>query len=75
MNAVTGREPIAAAVGGGIREDEGRFRAAAAWAWAWRSFDLSLPDVGGAAWQTDPAGSRDEGELPSVVRDPARAVV
>ncbi|MFF4457837.1 hypothetical protein [Streptomyces goshikiensis] len=30
------------------------FRAAAAWAWIWRSFDMGLPDVGGASWQADP---------------------
>ncbi|MFE2341170.1 hypothetical protein ACFXCR_16940 [Streptomyces sp. NPDC059431] len=55
MSAGTGEESIAAGVGEGIAEGGGRFREAAAWAWAWRSFDLSLPDVGGASWQTDPA--------------------
>ncbi|MER5571360.1 hypothetical protein ABT083_35045 [Streptomyces goshikiensis] len=55
MSAVTGQEPIAAAVGEGIAQGGGRFREAAAWAWVWRSFDMSLPDVSGAAWQGDPA--------------------
>ncbi|RNL68247.1 hypothetical protein [Streptomyces sp. I6] len=51
MSAVAG-ESIAAGVGTGIGHR--RFHAVAAWAWVWRSFETALPDVGGAAWQTDP---------------------
>lgn len=46
---------IAAGVGAGI--DEGTFRGASAWAWMWRSFDLSLPDVSGAADLAGPVAS------------------
>ncbi|MFE4637751.1 hypothetical protein ACFRJ1_30845 [Streptomyces sp. NPDC056773] len=45
MSTATGGKPIAAAVGEGIAEDGGPFRAAAAWAWAWRNLDLPLPDA------------------------------
>ncbi|MEU1228970.1 hypothetical protein [Streptomyces sp. NPDC005828] len=47
-------EGIAAGVGAGI-DGRGRFRPVAAWAWMWRNFDTVLPDVTGAAWQTDTA--------------------
>ncbi|AYV33133.1 hypothetical protein EES41_40875 (plasmid) [Streptomyces sp. ADI95-16] len=55
MSSVTDGSGIAAGVGVATDTDGGRFRTAAAWAWLWRSFDMSLPDVGGAAWQTDVA--------------------
>ncbi|MFF0430509.1 hypothetical protein [Streptomyces sp. NPDC004520] len=48
-------ESIAAGVGTGM-DRRGRFRPVAAWAWMWRNFDTVLPDVTGAAWQTDDAG-------------------
>lgn len=54
MSAVPG-EGIAAGVGTGL-DRRGRFRPVAAWAWMWRNFDTVLPDVTGAAWQTDSAG-------------------
>ncbi|MCY0937631.1 hypothetical protein [Streptomyces sp. H34-S4] len=76
MSAVTGEESIAAGVGEGIAEGGGRFREAAAWAWAWRSFDLSLPDVSGAAWQTDPvAPVRLAPEPPLLVRSLERTLL
>ncbi|MBX9427633.1 MULTISPECIES: hypothetical protein [Streptomyces] len=53
MSTVSG-EGIAAGVGTGM-DRQGRFRPVAAWAWMWRSFDTVLPDVTGAAWQTDAA--------------------
>ncbi|MFJ9829513.1 hypothetical protein ACIRSU_34830 [Streptomyces sp. NPDC101160] len=48
------KESIAAEVGAGI-DGQGRFRPVAAWAWMWRNFEALLPDVTGAAWQSDPA--------------------
>ncbi|MEU4068248.1 hypothetical protein AB0F25_38635 [Streptomyces wedmorensis] len=47
-------EGIAAGVGTGM-DGQGPFRPVAAWAWMWRNFDTVLPDVTGAAWQTDAA--------------------
>ncbi|MFF3775644.1 hypothetical protein [Streptomyces sp. NPDC002232] len=47
-------EGVAAGVGTGT-DRQGRFRPVAAWAWMWRNFDAVLPDVTGAAWQTDTA--------------------
>lgn len=55
MSGPAGGSSIAAGVGEGIADDGGRFDGVAAWAWVWRSFDMSLPDVSGAAWQSDPA--------------------
>ncbi|MFJ9810769.1 hypothetical protein ACIRTB_21330 [Streptomyces sp. NPDC101158] len=55
------RESIAAEVGAGI-DGQGRFRPVAAWAWMFRNFDTTLPDVTGAAWQTDTAGRSGEPE-------------
>ncbi|MEU2079009.1 hypothetical protein [Streptomyces sp. NPDC013489] len=53
MSAVP-EEGVVAGVGtGGDRQE--RFRPVAAWAWMWRNFDAVLPDVTGAAWQTDTA--------------------
>lgn len=75
MSVVTGEESVAASVGEGIAEGGGRFREAAAWAWAWRSFDLSLPDVSGAAWQIDPAAPVPKlPEPPLVVRSLTRTL-
>ncbi|OKK14250.1 hypothetical protein AMK16_30850 [Streptomyces sp. CB00455] len=55
MSGLVDGTSIAAGVGEGIADDGGRFGGVAAWAWFWRTFDMSLPDVGGAAWQSDPA--------------------
>ncbi|MGW2442447.1 hypothetical protein ACWCY1_38005 [Streptomyces goshikiensis] len=49
----TGIAAGAGRAGDGDSRGDG-FHAAAAWAWIWRSFDMGLPDVGGASWQADP---------------------
>ncbi|MFG2716541.1 hypothetical protein ACGFX2_39420 [Streptomyces goshikiensis] len=56
MSPVPEGTGIAAGVGRATDGDGGGdgFRTAAAWAWIWRSFDMGLPDVGGASWQADP---------------------
>ncbi|MGW0754632.1 hypothetical protein [Streptomyces sp. NPDC002587] len=70
MSGSAGGTSIAAGVGEGIADDGGNFGKVAAWAWFWRSFDMSLPDVSGAAWQSDPAAPATAEPAPVVPEPP-----